>query len=232
MRFAPMGLTLVGTLALGGCEVNRVRSHEALFREADRSGLTLRAGIWATPDAGCVFEPEVSVKSWPDCANGVALPADALNRAITTPGFAVESLLVDGDPLILQTRWGATRPEKPERLLYEYAALKPLARDARGELTSYEIWSVLCAPAEPAARVADNATAPSPAPPAAPRPPEVLPPGVTRDPEDGCLARDPEAVRTAARLTRDNGWTSPRRATWMRKRALRDLFGREPAARH
>ena len=62
-------LAICAALLLGAC--NMVHSDHPLFTAADAAGAaSFRPGVWADPDPGCDFDPNLPVKQWPDCAHG------------------------------------------------------------------------------------------------------------------------------------------------------------------
>lgn len=216
---------LAAALALAGCsKANQVRSTGPLVME--QASLILRAGVWASPDEDCAFEPKASLKTWPDCAWGARRGGDAFNARWSMRGMVQGSRLAGGNPMIRQSHLRFTAKGQGDERLYDYEALRPLQRDGKGRVTAYETWTVMCGPNEAPARAisepqaaADAATAP-----AAPR---VLPPGLEARGGSGCLARDLAAVRNAAVLTRAEGWDVPRTSYFVRPFRFRDNFGRQ-----
>lgn len=212
-------LAVIFAASIGsGCGVNRIRSVEPLFAGVDTARVKLRPGVWASPSEDCTFNHETSVKSWPACAEGVRIRGDELDRRVSSRGVVIESLLAAGDPMILQTHIDDGRGKGD--LLYEYDAVRPLQYDVKGRVTAYERWWVLCGPGheETATPEGDGHS-----PPVAVEK-DSLPPGIVRDPDQGCLAHDPHAVRRAATITRERGWTEPRRGHWIRPFRFRDNF--------
>lgn len=185
-------------LALTACEANAVRSARPLFGPEDAAGpLVTRPGVWSQAEPGCRFDPAAPLKHWPDCANGDVAGRDDFNDA------DANSLLVAGDPMIVQYGYGKASDDDP--LPYGYMALRPLARDARGRVTAFRAWTVKCGP-----------------PPPAPADPAVEGHKVTDHPLPGltiaepyCRADDKAAVRAAAQAS--EAWSPPITSRWERR---------------
>lgn len=182
-------------VALSACS-NQVYSRGALFTPEPISA-TLRPGVWAAPDESCRFDPAQPLADWPACAHGQVVELDqALWEA-----KGARLTLAPGGPMILQLQVDR-RPRDTW-----YYALAPLRRDEAGRLVEVETWAVLCGPPPPPGIDVGGASQED---------------GVTDRPLPGlhvsgrnCLARRPEPVRHAARLSR--GWDDdPTRAYWVR----------------
>jgi hypothetical protein len=185
-----------------------------------------RAGLWAAPSAGCVFDAAASLRTWPPCANGAHASGHEFDSRIKRGRLIVDNRLAAGEPLILQSWTNFSGDGDPP---YEYSAVRPSRRDEKGRVIVYEMWSVLCAPPEEPAAVAQEGAVTQP-PPASPQTQEPLPPGIARG-DHGCIAHDLPAVRGAAAMTRDLHWKETTQTYWVRPFAFRDNFGRRPGNR-
>ena len=67
MGDAMRGVALLAAAALlGGC--NMVTTSTPLFA-VEAGSPKLKPGVWATPDAACVFDPNEPAERWPSCAS-------------------------------------------------------------------------------------------------------------------------------------------------------------------
>ncbi|WP_334160719.1 hypothetical protein [Phenylobacterium sp.] len=189
LLFAALAVTL------SACS-NQVYSRGPLFTPEPIAAI-LRPGVWAAPDQACRFDPAQPLAAWPDCAHGQAIEqGQALWEA-----KSARLTLAAGEPMILQLQ-AARRPRETW-----YYALAPLRRDQAGRVVELETWAVLCGPPPPPRIEADG---------------DSHEDSVTHHPLPGlhvsgrnCLARRPDPIRDAARLSR--GWDDdPTRAYWVR----------------
>jgi hypothetical protein len=182
---------LCAALLLGGC--NMAHTDHPLFTAKDTMGApAFRPGVWADPDPGCNFDPNLPVAKWPDCVHGDSAPK-------ADPGASL--LIVSGKPLIVQ--YGA----KPgnDTPSYFYFAIEPLRLDAEGRIVAMKAWPVQCGPPHHEVRsdkVHIGTRHPLP--------------GMTMDPDgNNCTVASAEAVRAAAIPSR--AWAlSAGAAYWVR----------------
>jgi hypothetical protein len=220
---------------LAGC--NRVVSMEPWFTAADAEGVPkFREGLWlSVADADCEVDVEERAERWPDCASALVRrenewlamawddPDGDGPRRRTFAGWQGDrSLLVGGDPLILQVEWPPASPppaseqevepaeadielaetEEPD-WRYFYLAMRPARFDEQGKVIAAESWSIECGPIpEPEARKEPRRRARSD------ELPEEAVPNVTGQPFPGltivgnnCTAESADAVRRAAVLS-------------------------------
>jgi hypothetical protein len=185
-----------------------VGSREPLFSSADTGKAPQpRPGLWASPDAGCSFDPDQPASDWPECANATVVRAHVLG-APGDPSRLMDFVIADGDPLILQTPWPHSRDKDPPK--YAYTWLQPTRTDEQGRFTEARVWFVLCGEQAPPARNLE--TAGKTAPPEDFKPLEGLD---WHKGDDFCIAKSAEAVRAAARAS--VGWTGdPSVVKWIR----------------
>jgi hypothetical protein len=168
-------LLLAIGLALGGC--NLVVSTTPVFTDADAAGHPpLRAGVWASPDDGCAFKPDTPFDSWPGCANGALITADAILGPAQTPSTpdasdsgappkaapptAVPYILAAGDPRVLQVHFAPSpTPGFPTMAYFWFIAVHPTALDHDGRITAAQIWPIQCGPPPPKKPIKGNADA-------------------------------------------------------------------------
>ena len=141
---------LIGLGALlAGC--NTVTSTTPLFSSADARGQPQpRPGLWMDEDNTCVFDTTMPIGQWPGCADAwVVHPGEILaGRDPGTPASAwthYKTILVKGDPALLQIEVGADSPPKG----YIYVGLRPLKFDPQGRVIEYKAWPALCGPPPP-----------------------------------------------------------------------------------
>jgi len=184
-------LALCAVLLLGGC--NMVHSDHPLFAAKDAAGApTFRPGIWAAPDPGCDFDPNLPVKAWPQCAHGDAAPT-------AEPGGTM--LIVAGKPLLIQ--FSSAPGNDP--VAFFYGAIEPLRLDAQGRIVAMKAWPVQCGPPHRQVR-GDKG----------PRGTRHPLPGMTMDADgNNCTTASTDTVRAAAGPSR--AWAdSPGDAYWVR----------------
>jgi hypothetical protein len=170
-------LILIAALVmLGGC--NLVHSSTPMFSAADAAGApAFREGVWASPERGCNFDPNLPVKAWPKCANG----ADSI-----APDKGETYLFVAGDPEIIQVR----QEDDNHAVIYLYAGLRPLKLDSQGRITAFQGWMIQCGPPPRTSKNHNQGT----------RHPL---PGLVMDADrKGCTPVSPAAVRAAAAPSR------------------------------
>ena len=184
---------LCAVLLLGGC--NMAHSDHQLFTAADAAGApTVRPGIWADPDPGCDFDPNLPVKAkWPQCAHGDTTHQGRAGRE-PADRFA-------GKPLIGQ--YGSAQAETIRRP--SSTSPSSLRLDAQGRIVAMKAWPVQCGPPHRRAR-GDKG-------PSGTRHPL---PGMTMDADgNNCTVATAEAVRAAVGPSR--AWTdTPGGAYWVR----------------
>ena len=214
--------------SLSACaRVNQVRSEVPLFVGDDaHPAPALKAGVWASVQPGCAFDPARPVRRWPECAQAEILGQDPFDNGPGLKGMVGQSRLVAGDPLINQS-WNPAVEKQPA--YYSYQALRPTGLDRAGRVTAYETWEVTCGPQPPQTELAAAAADGSAETPAAD---DIL--RVTQAPFPGlrvagdvCYAEDAETLRGAARAS--HAWETVRRLTWVRGVRFRDNFGRRVA---
>jgi hypothetical protein len=191
-------LLLLVVAALSGCG-NLVQSDEPLFSKATAGAPPkLKPGLWRSVEPSCQVDVDETVSRWPDCAAAMPVGQDGLMEVDEDS----ELLVVDGDPLVLQMG----PPEAEAGATYSYMAMKPARHDRRGRVLEFGAWWVVCGPPPPA----------GPAPEKGSRERRVtlepLPGLEIRG--DDCIARDPEAVRRAARAS--EAWSVRLTYQWVR----------------
>ena len=208
-------LALTALAGLGAC--NMVMTQTPVFAASDAAGApTLRYGVWREDgDTSCQFDDSQPMATWPDCANGVVIKRDALGAYHAVSGkkawASTPYLLASGDPRVLQTHFEASFGDASLPPLYFYVALEPTQTDARGRITAFTGWSVLCgAPPPPGTMKADGKTTQNGT---------LQPlPGLTMDANgNDCTTTSPDAIRGAAKASRQ--WAKPSdltRSRWVR----------------
>jgi hypothetical protein len=176
-----------------------------VFAPADAAGApALREGVWRQDggDADCKFDESQPFET---CANGVVIKGAALGgyRAqgdkktwVSTP-----YILASGSPRVLQTYLDAEIGGASLPPVYLYVALDPSATDAKGRITAFTSWIVLCGPPPPpGAMMPDGKST---------RDGTLQPlPGLTMDASgNDCMTTSPDAVRAAAGASRQ--WAKP-----------------------
>jgi hypothetical protein len=189
-------------LSLGGC--NMVTSKRPLFTPADTHDTPVfKAGLWASDDPACTFDVAKPKAEWPECAGGSAIPA---GQGVLHDEGGTEVLIAMGDPLIIQIH---PAPTDGKAGGWFYGAVRPIHRDAQGQVTSVESWPIECGPPPPEPKPSTTAKTPDPK------------DFVTKQPLPGlkidggnCLAVDPKVVRSAALA--NLAWQKPQKSHWVR----------------
>jgi hypothetical protein len=155
-------ILLAATVMLGGC--NLVVSQTAVFSPADASGgPPFKPGLWASPDPGCSFDESTRFDSWPKCANGSEIQADALIADVdpttltaqtdkTASGpkkVALKYVLAAGDPRVLQVDLHIPEAGLGELGFFYFVAVKPTRFDDDGRITAAQLWPIQCGPPPP-----------------------------------------------------------------------------------
>ena len=184
-------------VALTLCGCNMVHSDRPLFTTADAVGAPrFKPGVWAAPDQGCEFDPNLPVKTWPDCAHG---------EAGTKGEPGMELLVAAGNSLVLQYGGKGDDGTSTSSPNYYYFGLEAPSLDNRGWITAINPWPVACGPPR---RYGQHYRGPK-----GTRHPW---PGLTMDADgNNCTAESPAAVRAAAILSRPKG-RIPAAAYWVR----------------
>jgi hypothetical protein len=168
--------------------------------------------VWTDDRKDCAFDEHRPLEAWPQCANGWIVRPDGVLGAATggAPVAAwrlYPTLLAAGDPPILQVR-ADDKPNQPPT--YVYLGLRVLKSDARGRVTAYRQWPVLCGPPPPS-----DANGPT-------NGGLTLQPieGVTPDKDNSnCVALTPAPIRVSAvrsEAWREKGDDGRDRAHWIR----------------
>jgi len=189
-------------LMLGGC--NLVVSQTPVFQATDAAGAPpFKPGLWASPDPGCDFKESAPLDSWPKCANGSEIHADAImatvdptavtatsdNKAASGPKkVALPYVLAAGDPLVMQVDLHIPEAGLGQLGFFYFVAVKPTRFDDDGRITAAQMWPIQCGP---------------------PPPPQTTQTAVTQHPLPGlkvdngeCTPVDKAAVRNAATPSR------------------------------
>jgi len=177
-------LVLALATAVAGC--NLVYSDQPLFTATNAAAAPqAEAGLWLMDSDTCVVDLKAPVEDWPACAEHQSV-ADHGPRAFRLfPGG--ELRLAAGEPLILQTREKADHG----RWTYVYAGGVATAFGLDGRATAFRFWPVECGPPPPKPAEGE----------AHPRYVTLTPLPGLRIHGDDCRARDPAAVRRAAKAS-------------------------------
>jgi hypothetical protein len=188
-------IVLCTVLLLGGC--NMVHSDHPLFTAADAVGApTFRGGVWAAPEPGCDFDPNLPVKQWPHCANGESMR----NAEVGTT-----MLVAAGKPLIVQVTSNGTDDGAKAPPDYFFVALDPVRLDGAGQIVAMHSWPIECGPPRRQSRHSKG-----------PRGTLHPWPGMRMDPDgNNCTPASTAAIRAAALLSRPIG-PAPNGAYWVR----------------
>lgn len=151
MRTMRRALVAGAAAALGGC--NMVVTNTPMFAPSDADpALALREGVWnSTTDKACAFDDSAPLEAWPACASGSVVTATQVRslqsqkdgtRTQTSTGY----VLVNGDPPVMQIPIVPTDKIASPPVAFIYIALKPTSTDAKGRITAFSTWPVLCGP--------------------------------------------------------------------------------------
>ncbi len=177
---------------------NRVISHQPLFARDRALEGTLKEGVWASTEQGCVYSLDQPIQAWPECAQAAL---------IGPKSFSKKEYLVAGDPLIVQSRFR----NRGKASHYAYTAILPLARDSAGRVTSLKAWAVECGPPDIVGDGSEREVRVTKSP----------LPGLTVV-GDNCTALEPAPVRNASKASQAWSYTVTRQ--WMRPSRRSDKF--------
>jgi hypothetical protein len=147
-----IGLRLgaVAALAFLLCGCNMVVSPTPVFTADDAKGAPqMKPGLWAGPEPDCSFDEKTPASTWPKCANGSIATATDF-RGTDPTSKPSPYVFAAGDPRILQAQAdfnpgkGSDTTITQKGSLYVFLAVKPLASDGDGRITSIEAWFIQC----------------------------------------------------------------------------------------
>jgi hypothetical protein len=200
-----LALVFVALTALSAC--NMLMTQQPVFgRPSEIGAPAMRLGVWAEQSSDdCKFDETQPLAAWPSCANGfVVLPDGKLGAYNSQNGQkpvwqTTGYIMASGDPRVFQIHMtGAMASSLPMPQLYVYAGLKPTKLDDLGHVIAAESWPVQCGPPPPDKPPSDGSPQRFGT--------EHPLPGMMMDAQgNNCTATDPDAVRAAAKASRQ--WT-------------------------